>query len=36
MDFVLELVAIAKALGDPTRIRIVAALRNGEFCDVNW
>ena len=32
MDFVLELVAIAKALGDPTRIRIVAALRNGELC----
>jgi ArsR family transcriptional regulator, arsenate/arsenite/antimonite-responsive transcriptional repressor len=29
---VLELVAIAKALGDPTRIRIVAALRNGELC----
>jgi ArsR family transcriptional regulator, arsenate/arsenite/antimonite-responsive transcriptional repressor len=29
---VLELVAIAKALGDPTRIRIIAALRNGELC----
>ena len=27
-----ELVAIARALGDPTRIRIVAALRNGELC----
>jgi ArsR family transcriptional regulator, arsenate/arsenite/antimonite-responsive transcriptional repressor len=27
-----ELVAIAKALGDPIRIRIVAALRNGELC----
>jgi ArsR family transcriptional regulator len=32
MDLVLELVAIARALGDPTRIRIVAALRNGELC----
>jgi len=29
---VLELVAIAKALGDPSRIRIIAALRNGELC----
>jgi ArsR family transcriptional regulator len=29
---VLELVAIAKVLGDPTRVRIVAALRNGELC----
>jgi ArsR family transcriptional regulator, arsenate/arsenite/antimonite-responsive transcriptional repressor len=29
---VLELVAIARTLGDPTRIRIVAALRNGELC----
>jgi ArsR family transcriptional regulator len=29
---VLELVAIARALGDPTRIRIVAALRSGELC----
>jgi ArsR family transcriptional regulator, arsenate/arsenite/antimonite-responsive transcriptional repressor len=29
---VLELVAIARALGDPTRIRIVSALRNGELC----
>ena len=28
----LELVAIAKALADPTRIRIIAALRNGELC----
>jgi ArsR family transcriptional regulator len=28
----LELVAIAKALGDPTRVRIVSALRNGELC----
>ena len=28
----LELLAIAKALGDPTRVRIVAALRNGELC----
>jgi ArsR family transcriptional regulator len=28
----LELVAIARALGDPTRVRIVAALRNGELC----
>jgi ArsR family transcriptional regulator len=32
MDFVLELVAIAKTLGDRTRIRIVAALRKGELC----
>jgi ArsR family transcriptional regulator len=29
---VLELVAIAKTLADPTRIRIVAALRIGELC----
>jgi ArsR family transcriptional regulator len=28
----LEVVAIAKALADPTRVRIVAALRNGELC----
>ena len=28
----LELVAIARALADPTRVRIVAALRNGELC----
>lgn len=28
----LELVAIARTLGDPTRIRIVAALRKGEVC----
>ena len=27
-----ELVAIAKALCDPTRIRVMAALRNGELC----
>jgi ArsR family transcriptional regulator len=27
-----ELVAIARTLGDTTRIRIVAALRNGELC----
>jgi ArsR family transcriptional regulator len=32
IDFVLELVALARALGDPTRIRIIAALRNGELC----
>ena len=32
MDFVRELVAIAKALSDPTRVRIIAALRNGELC----
>jgi DNA-binding transcriptional ArsR family regulator len=32
MDFVRELVAIAKALSDLTRIRIIAALRNGELC----
>jgi ArsR family transcriptional regulator len=32
MNLVLELVTIAKALADPTRIRIVAALRNGELC----
>jgi ArsR family transcriptional regulator len=29
---VLELVAIARTLADPTRIRIIAALRNGELC----
>jgi ArsR family transcriptional regulator, arsenate/arsenite/antimonite-responsive transcriptional repressor len=29
---VLELVAIARALADPTRVRIVAALRKGELC----
>jgi len=29
---VLELVAIARTLSDPTRVRIVAALRNGELC----
>ena len=28
----LELIAIARALGDPTRVRIIAALRNGELC----
>ena len=28
----LELVAIAKALADPTRVRIIAAVRNGELC----
>jgi ArsR family transcriptional regulator len=28
----LELVAVARALADPTRVRIVAALRNGELC----
>jgi ArsR family transcriptional regulator len=27
-----ELLAIARTLGDTTRIRIVAALRNGELC----
>ncbi len=27
-----ELVAIARTLADPTRVRIVAALRNGELC----
>ena len=32
MNVVLELVAIAKALADPTRIRIIAALRSGELC----
>jgi ArsR family transcriptional regulator len=32
MNFVLELVTIAKALADLTRIRIIAALRNGELC----
>ena len=31
-QFVLELVGIARVLGDPTRVRIVAALRNGELC----
>jgi len=29
---VVELVAIARTLADPTRVRIVAALRNGELC----
>jgi len=29
---VVELVTIAKTLADPTRVRIVAALRNGELC----
>jgi ArsR family transcriptional regulator, arsenate/arsenite/antimonite-responsive transcriptional repressor len=29
---VLELVAIARTLADPTRVRIVAALRKGELC----
>jgi ArsR family transcriptional regulator, arsenate/arsenite/antimonite-responsive transcriptional repressor len=28
----LEVVAIARALSDPTRVRVVAALRNGELC----
>ena len=28
----LELVAIARTLADPTRVRIIAALRNGELC----
>jgi ArsR family transcriptional regulator, arsenate/arsenite/antimonite-responsive transcriptional repressor len=32
MHFVRELVGIARALGDPTRVRLVAALRNGELC----
>src|SRR6516165_5101558 len=32
MDLVRELIAIARALGDPTRIRVMAALRNGELC----
>jgi ArsR family transcriptional regulator len=32
MDLMLELVAMAGALSDPTRIRIIAALRNGELC----
>lgn len=32
IDFVLELVGIARALGDPTRVRIIAALRKGELC----
>ncbi len=27
-----ELVAFAKALGDPTRVRVLAALRHGELC----
>jgi len=27
-----ELIAIARALCDPTRIRVMAALRNGELC----
>jgi ArsR family transcriptional regulator len=27
-----ELIAIARALCDPTRIRVIAALRNGELC----
>jgi len=29
---VLEIVAIGRVLCDPTRIRIIAALRNGELC----
>ena len=28
----MELVAVARTLADPTRVRIVAALRNGELC----
>jgi ArsR family transcriptional regulator len=32
MNLVLELVAVAKTLADPTRIRIITALRNGELC----
>ena len=32
MDLVRELMAIARTLGDPTRIRVMAALRNGELC----
>ena len=32
MKLVWELVAIAGALSDPTRIRIIAALRNEELC----
>ena len=32
MDLVRELIAIARALSDPTRIRVMAALRNGELC----
>jgi ArsR family transcriptional regulator len=32
IDLVVQLVAIARALGDPTRVRIIAALRNGELC----
>jgi len=32
IDLVVQLVAIARALGDPTRVRILAALRNGELC----
>lgn len=27
-----EVVAIGRALADPTRVRIIAALRNGELC----
>jgi ArsR family transcriptional regulator len=29
---VLELISIARVLCDPTRVRIIAALRNGELC----
>ena len=32
MDSVQELLAVGRALGDTTRIRILAALRNGELC----
>jgi ArsR family transcriptional regulator len=32
LDLVEELVSIARTLADTTRIRIVAALRNGELC----
>jgi ArsR family transcriptional regulator, arsenate/arsenite/antimonite-responsive transcriptional repressor len=32
IDLVLEVLTIARALADPTRIRIIAALRNGELC----
>jgi ArsR family transcriptional regulator len=32
IDLVVQLLAIARALGDPTRVRIIAALRNGELC----
>jgi ArsR family transcriptional regulator len=32
MDFMVEVVAIGRALADSTRVRIVAALRNGELC----